>query len=173
LKDAARKYGISVKALTRLVQDGIIKMARTEKGDRVITVSTVDNDTAARIILEEIRPEQYERLRGEPIRLMEAAREYEVEPSSLLRWVERKYVQELDRGTQKLEIDRGDAKLATDVFHRARELTGSSIKAGWVLRAVLSQLATVGWPGAARGQTRLQLRRLHGLRHLLTPHAVP
>jgi len=49
VKDAARKYGIPVEALTRLVHDGIIQLARTRERDSVITVSTVDNETATRI----------------------------------------------------------------------------------------------------------------------------
>lgn len=141
LKEASRKYGVPVKALTRLVQDGIIKLARTQEGDSVITVPTVDNDTAARIILEEIRPEQYEHLQGKRIRLAEAARENELDHPNLLNWVKQEYIQVLDRGTLRLEIDAADARYVSDIFKRARELTGSSIKAGWVLKQVLAERA--------------------------------
>ena len=140
LSEAARKYGISTDALTRLVKDGIIRAVHDKEGTAVITVQTVDNATAVRMILDEIKPEQYEHLRGKRIRLMEAARECEVEPSNLLRWVERGYVRKLDEGFQMLVIDQGDAKFVSDIFQRARELTGSSIKAGWVLKSVMGQL---------------------------------
>ena len=45
LKEAARKYGIPAKVLTRLVEDGIIRLARTEEEDRVIASSMVDNES--------------------------------------------------------------------------------------------------------------------------------
>jgi len=138
VKDAARKYGVPVEALTRLVQDGIIKLARTEEGDSVITVSTVDNTTAARIILEEIHPEQYEHLRGEGIRLMEASRKYSVADQNLYRWAGRRYIHVLGQGFQRLELDEADVAYVVTVHRRAQELTGSPIKAGWVLKQVLN-----------------------------------
>jgi hypothetical protein len=137
LKKAARKYGIPAEALTRLVRDGIIKPVQTEKGDSVITVSTVA--AAADVILGEIRPEQYEHLRGKRIRLMNAARKYKVFDPNLVRWVERGYIQDLDRGFQRLELDEADVAYVTEVYKRAQELTGSPIKAGWVLKRVLTR----------------------------------
>lgn len=142
LKEASRRYGVPVKALTRLVQDGIIKLARTEEGDNVITVSTVDNETAARIILEEIRPEQYEHLRGKRIRLRKAARKYQVDSQSLSGWVSREYIHVHERGFQRLEIDEADVAYVASVYNRGRELTGSPIKAGWVLKRVIQSTAS-------------------------------
>jgi len=135
LSEAARKYGISTDALTRLVKDGIIRAVHNEEGDRVITVSTVA--AAADVIRDEIRPEQYEHLRGKRIRLMEAARTYQISEQNLFNWSKQEYIRVLDQGVQRLELDAADAKYVTDVFKRARDLTGSSIKAGWVLKRVL------------------------------------
>jgi len=72
LPQAAKKYGVPTEALTRLVKDGIIRLSRTPEGDSVITVSTIA--AAADIIIDEIHPKQYEHLRGNRIRLMEASR---------------------------------------------------------------------------------------------------
>jgi len=139
LKGAARKYGVSIETLTQLVRDGIIRLARTKEGDSVITVSTVDNATATRIILDEIRPEQYEHLRGKKIRVTEAARKYQVDQPSLSNWATKYgYIQVLGVGFQRLELDAADAKYAADIFKRAKELTGSSIKAGWVLKRIFA-----------------------------------
>jgi len=140
LEEAAKKYDVSIKALTRLVQDGIIRLAHTKKGDNVITVSTVDNATAVRIILDEIRPEQYEHLRGERIRLMEASRKYDVADQSLYRWAERQYIHILDQGVQRLELDEANVAYVVTIYKRAQELTGSPIKAGWVLKQVLNTM---------------------------------
>ena len=139
LKGAARKYGVSIETLTQLVRDGIIRLARTREGDSVITVLTVDNATATRMILEEIHPEQYAHLHGQKVRVAKAGQLYNVEYPNLIRWAERGYIRVLGRGFQRLELDAADAKYAADVFNRARELTGSSIKAGWVLKQVLAE----------------------------------
>jgi len=138
LSDAAQKYGIPTRALTRLVRDGIIRAVHDEEGTAMITVQTVDNATAVKIILDEIRPERYEHLRGKRIRLMEAAREYGINHGNLQNWANRGYITIFDRGFQRLELDVAEVKYAIDIFKRARELTGSSIKAGWVLKQVLN-----------------------------------
>jgi len=137
LSEAARKYGISSDVLTRLARDGIIRAIHNEEGTAVITVSTVDNDTAARIILDEIRPEQYKNLRGKRIRLMEASRKYEVADPNLYRWAGRHYIRVLDQGSRRMELDEADVAYVVAVHRRAHELTGSPIKAGWVLKQVL------------------------------------
>jgi predicted site-specific integrase-resolvase len=135
VKDAARKYGVPVEALTRLVRDGIIKLTRTEEGDSVITVSTVA--AAADVIRREIQPGQYEYLRGRRIRLTEAAKKYQIAKQNLARWAEREYLQVIERDFQHLELDEADVKFVTDIYERARELTGSPIRAGWVLKQIL------------------------------------
>jgi len=142
LKEASRKYGVPVEALTRLVQDGIIKLARTQEGDSVITVSTVDNGTAARIILEEIRPEQYEHLKGKPIRVTEAAQRYGISQTTMSTWADKGLVQIIDRRRRLLLLDEADIKLAADIFKRARDKTGSFVRAGWVLKYALEKFQT-------------------------------
>ena len=139
LSEAARKYGVSSDVLTRLARDGIIRAIHNEEGTAVITVQTVDNATAVKIILDEIRPEQYEHLAGEKIRVAKAGRLYGIEYPNLIRWAERGYVCVRNRGFQQLELDVADAKYAADIFKRAKKLTGSSIKAGWVLKQVLTE----------------------------------
>jgi len=138
LREIAQRYGIAPEALTRLAEDGVIQMTHNpDGGPAAISVPTVDNATAARIILDEIRPQQYEHLRGKRIRLMEAARQYQVSEQNLFNWAKQKYVRVLDQGFQQLELDAADVKYVTDVFKRAKKLTGSSIRAGWVLKKVI------------------------------------
>jgi predicted site-specific integrase-resolvase len=139
LPEAARKYGVSRDALTRLARDGIIRAVQNEEGTAVITVSTVA--AAADVIRDEIRPEQYEHLRGERIRLMEASRKYDVADQNLYRWAERRYIHILDQGFQRLELDEADVAYVVTIHRRAQELTGSPIKAGWVLKRVISKTA--------------------------------
>ncbi len=137
LSEAARKYGVSRDALTRLARDGIIRAIHNEEGTAVITVQTVDNATAVKIILDEIKPEQYEHLWGKRIRLMDASRKYQIAKQNLYRWAGHQYIRVLGQEFQLLELDEADVAYVVAVHRRAHELTGSPIKAGWVLKQVL------------------------------------
>jgi len=140
LEDAARKYGVPVEALTQLVRDGIIKLAHTREEGSVITVSTVDNETAARMILEEIRLEQYKHLRGRKIRVTEAAERYGVNQANLSRWADSGYIHIVKRQRRLLLLDEADVKLAADIFKRAHKELSSSVRAGWVLKRTIKQI---------------------------------
>ncbi|MBC7250020.1 MAG: hypothetical protein H5T62_07025 [Anaerolineae bacterium] len=140
LSEAARKYGVSRDALTRLVRDGIIRAVHNEEGTAVITVQTVDNATAVRMILDEIKPEQYEHLRGRPIRVTEAAEQYGVSHANLSRWADAGYIRVIERRRRLLLLDEADVKLVSDIFKRAYEELQSSVKAGWVLKRTIEHL---------------------------------
>jgi hypothetical protein len=119
-------------------RDGIIRAAKPEsdKEKPAVTVSTVA--AAANIIQEEIRPEQYDHLRGQKIRLMEASRQYGVDEGTLRNWIRYGYIKPLVHNTLHVEIDKAQGAYITSVFKRATELTGSSIRAGWVLKRLVS-----------------------------------
>ena len=136
LDQVARQYGVSPEALQQMSRDGIIRAAKSgsDQEKPAVTVSTVA--AAANIVKGEIKPEQYKHLRGKKIRLMEASREYGVNHRSLMDWADYGYVQVLDRGFQRVELDAAEAQYVAAVFIRAKELTGSSIRAGWVLKRV-------------------------------------
>jgi len=106
----------------------------------VIAVSTSTVAAAANMILDEIHPEQYEHLRGNRIRLMEAARQYPVSEQNLFNWSKQGYIKVLGQGFQKMELNVADVELVSEIFNRAKELTGSSIRAGWVLKRVITVL---------------------------------
>jgi len=140
LPQAAKKYGVSTEALTRLVRDGIIRLSRTQEGDSVITVSTADNDTVARMILDNINPEQYNNLRGRPIRATEAAERYGINQANLSRWADAGYIRVLDRRQRFLLLDEATVKLAADIFKSAQKELKSFVRAGWVLKQVIGHL---------------------------------
>jgi len=142
LPEAARKYGISTDALTRLVKDGIIRAVHDKEGTAVITVQTVDNATAVRMILDEIKPEQYEHLRGKKIRATEASKQYKVSQANLSRWADAGYIHVIERRQRLLFLDEADVKLAADIFKRACAELQSSVRAGWVLKRTIEYLQT-------------------------------
>jgi len=141
LLQVAKKYGVPPEALTRLARDGIIRLSRTQKGDSVIAVSTSTVAAAANVILDEIHPEQYEHLRGNRVRLTKASEEYDVPNPNLSRWIDLGYLQAIRKSRVETYLDRADIEYVIDVFKKAQKLTGSSIKAGWVLKKVLQRSA--------------------------------
>jgi len=140
LHQVAKKYGVPPEALTRLARDGIIRLSRTQKGDSVIAVSTSTVAAAANMILDEINPEQYEHLRGNRIRLTDAAEKYQIAKQNLARWTEYGYLRVIERGFQYLELDEADVSFAVNVYNRACVLTDSPIKGGWVLKQVFTKI---------------------------------
>jgi hypothetical protein len=78
-----------------------------------------------------------EKLRGTPIRVTEAAEKYGVNQASLSRWSRAGYIRIIKQGPKLLVLDEGDVQRAAKVFKHAKRETGSSIKAGWVVKRVL------------------------------------
>ena len=128
LEEAARRYHVTIDQLTRLIEAGRIKAVRVEgrvavaEGDVAVAVQAVQAD---------------ESLRGRPIRVTEAAKKYGVSQSNLTRWADAGYIRVLERGPKRLVLDEADVKRAVEIFRRAREATGSSVRAGWVLKRAM------------------------------------
>ena len=138
LEEVARQYGVPPETLIQMSRDGIIRAVNSgsDQEKPAVTVSTVA--AAANIIRGEIKPEQYEHLRGRRIQVNEAAKRFGVSSPNMSRWVEYGYIQILDRRSQYVDIDVADVQYVVDVFQRAKELTGSSIRAGWVLKRIFA-----------------------------------
>ncbi|MBN1934535.1 MAG: hypothetical protein JW934_07710 [Anaerolineae bacterium] len=137
LEQVARRYGVAHNVLIQMAQDGIIKAAKeNDKETPAVTVS--DIAAAANTIREEIKPEQYEHLRGQQIRLLEASRELDVDPRSLMNWANYGYIHVHDHDKLRMEIDQADAAYVVAIFKRAINLTGSPIRAGWVLKRLMA-----------------------------------
>ena len=131
LTEAARRYRLDRTALTRLVEAGRI---RAVKINGSVAVAQEDIDLATIQI--------DERLRGKPIRVTEAAEKYGVSHANLSRWADAGYIRVLQRRPRLLELDEADVKLAAEIFKRAREETGSYVRAGWILKRTLERLRT-------------------------------
>ena len=129
LAEAARRYRLDRETLTRLVEAGTI---RAVKVNGSVAVAKEDIDLAT------IRVD--EKLRGRPIRVTEAAEKYGVNQANLSRWADAGYIRVLQRRPRLLELDEADVKLAAEIFKRAREETGSYVRAGWILKRTMEQL---------------------------------
>jgi hypothetical protein len=101
-------------------------------------VAVAKEDVGVALMQSEIRVD--ENLRGQSIRLSEAARKYDVSDANLVRWTEAGYIRIVERGPKLLVLDESDVEFVVRIFKHAREETGSSIRAGWILRRTLEKL---------------------------------
>ncbi len=137
VEQAAQRYNISAEVLRTAIQSGTLKAIKTAEGDKLVA-STELRSIGLEIALSRLRPD--EELRGKPIRLSQATRRYNISDTNLVRWAEAGYIRVLERGPKLLMLDEADVKIATSIFERAREATGSPIRAGWVLKKRIKQL---------------------------------
>ena len=74
---------------------------------------------------------------GKPIRVTEAAIKYCVSHANLSNWANAGYIRIIERRYSYLMLDEADVKRVATIFTRARDKTGSSIRAGWVLKRTM------------------------------------
>jgi predicted site-specific integrase-resolvase len=133
ISEAIERYHLGREALTRLVEAGRVRAVEVD-GE----VAVAKEDVGVALMQSEIRVD--ENLRGQSIRLSEAARKYDVSDANLVRWTEAGYIRIVERGPKLLVLDESDVEFVVRIFKHAREETGSSIRAGWILRRTLEKL---------------------------------
>jgi predicted site-specific integrase-resolvase len=134
LSEAARRYDLDPAVLTSMIEDGRIDAVKTN-GD----IAVAEEDVGIAVMQARARIDK--NLQGKPIRLVEAAEKYDISDANLVRWADAGYIGVLERGPKLLMIDEADVKLAVNIFKDARRETGSSVKAGWVLKRTMKRLS--------------------------------
>lgn len=76
---------------------------------------------------------------GRPIRSTLAAEKYGVQRNTISRWAYDGLIGILEQAPKKLILDEADVAKATSIYKLACKRTGSTRKAGWILRATLEQ----------------------------------
>ena len=74
-------------------------------------------------------------LAGKPICKAEAARKYQVSDVNLSRWASRGIIGTIDGK----RLDEGEVALAVAIFQAARDVTGSYVRAGYVLKREMAR----------------------------------
>ena len=114
LTEAANKLGLSEAELRLRVESGTITAGKLPDGEIIVrtdTMTTPQDDINAR--LKQIRREDFEHLRGQPITVSEAARKYgekyeiTLHRQTIWEWVEREYITVLEGG-YRAKIDEAD-----------------------------------------------------------------
>ncbi len=132
LSEAALRYAVPEKILFQAIEDEVIRAAEINK-----QVVVAAQDVSLLLLLDiSIKPE----LCAKPIRVTEASRKYAVSQANLTRWADAGYIRILDRGPKLLVLDEGEVQRAVKIFDQAYQATGSSVRAGWVLKRTLNQL---------------------------------
>ncbi len=138
LEKAAEQFNLAVETLRQNVEDGTIRAAKTPAGNLLVVGEDVGE---LKIQLSDIAPDKD--LQGNPIRVTEAAQKYHVSQANLSNWAKHGYIRILEQSPKKLLLDEGDIKTAVEIFERARKETGSSIRAGWILKRTIKRLKRV------------------------------
>jgi len=81
-----------------------------------------------------------EQLEGKAIRVTEAAKKYGVSHQSLNNWAEYGYIRIIEQSPKLLLLDEADVKQAAAIFKKAKEKTGSPVRAGWILKRSMQYL---------------------------------
>jgi len=137
LEKAAEQFNVAVETLQRNVEDGTIRAAKTPAGDLLVVGEDVGQ---LKTKLSNIA--MGKDLKGNPIRATEAAKKYDISHANLSNWAEYGYIRVLEKGPKRLLLDEGDVRLAAEIFNNAKNETGSSIRAGWILKRMIRSLKT-------------------------------
>jgi predicted site-specific integrase-resolvase len=135
LEKAAEQFNLAVETLRKNVEEGKVRAAKTPAGSMLVAGEDVGE------LKNELSNLAIDRnLQGKPIRITEAAEKYRTSHTNLGNWAEHGYIRVLERGPKKLLLDEGDVKLVVEIFKRAKNETGSSVRAGWILKRIIANL---------------------------------
>jgi predicted site-specific integrase-resolvase len=122
--EAARKYGMSVRRLRALINDGTIKAAMV-MNNLVVDEDEV-RDKFAQTLRKEDLPEykKFAHLAGQSIWLSEASRLYNIPQQTISRWVQMGIIKKLEPSGNKVMIDQADMAYCAEIYHSRQTKQG-------------------------------------------------
>jgi predicted site-specific integrase-resolvase len=117
LAEAAQKYGMSVRHLKTLINDGTIKAAM------VMNNLVVDEDEVAKTIQRKEDLPEYKKhahLKGTPIWISEASRKYSVPNPTITVWAQRGLIKFLGYEKNRKLLDEADVAYCAEIYHQRR-----------------------------------------------------
>ena len=122
LKQAAKKYGISEKALLEQVESGSLVPARLPNGDLLVAERDVDPKAKTK---EQIIDEHYGELKKQPITISEAEKKYRVLGRTIRFWVSLGYISTINH-CYPMRLDEAEVAYCAEIFHERQQAgTGS------------------------------------------------
>jgi predicted site-specific integrase-resolvase len=131
LQEAADRYQVNPQTLHHAIRAGTVRAIQNSQGEVLVAGEDVG--------VMQIEPEVDPDLQGKPIRAAVASAKYNISDVNLSRWAEAGYIRVLERGPKLLVLDEAEVKRAVEVFHQARHETGSPVRAGRILKHILSE----------------------------------
>ena len=124
LKDAVKKYGVSIRELRRLAESGKIAAATLPDGDVIVSEAEVRQP-----LKKEDLPEykKHAHLKGQGIGIAEAARKYSISFSTLQGWVSSGYIHRLGQTGQKVLIDEADIAYCVEIYRLKKGSRGKRL----------------------------------------------
>jgi predicted site-specific integrase-resolvase len=126
IAEAARKYGMSVRRLRALINDGTIKAAMV-MNNLVVDEDEVRDKFARQKTLRKEDLKEYKKfkyLAGQPIWLGEASRLYQIPQPTISRWVQMGIIKKLEPSGNKVMIDQADMAYCAEIYHSRQTKQG-------------------------------------------------
>lgn len=120
LPDAAKKYGLSEKALTQLIQTGKIEAVQLPTGELLVAA---ENNGSPPKTKEQIIAEEFAHLRGQWITVSQASTKYKVLGRTIREWIALKYIQ-TTTDIYPMKLNEAEVAYCAKV-HNERKVTGS------------------------------------------------
>lgn len=118
--EAARKYGLDLSRLHSLIEAGKIR-AGMIAGETIVSEDEVrDEAVEQKVLSKEDLPEyqKHAHLKGNPIWISEAARQYRVLPQTLWKWVKAGYIKQVGTKGNKTLIDEADVAYCVEIYRK-------------------------------------------------------
>ena len=118
LSEAVRKYELSEKVLTQLIQAGKIEAVRLPSGELLVSADNKQPKTKEQIIAE-----KFAGLRENPITVTEAAQKYNLHRDTVLEWKKQRYISVLKPG-YRMELDEAEVAYCAEIYHQRKGRSG-------------------------------------------------
>ncbi len=118
--EAARKYGLEEARLRQLVEKGKIR-AGVIAGEMVVSEDEVRGEAIQEKGLRKEDLPEYQKhahLKGKPIWIAKAARDYKIAHQTILKWVRAGIIRTLGREANRLLVDEADVAYCAEIYRK-------------------------------------------------------
>jgi hypothetical protein len=125
LADAAKKFGMSRKVLTQMIQTGKIEAVQLPSGE--LLVAAEDNGSKP-VSKQEIIAEKFSNLSGQTINAYAAQKEYGIRYQNFIKWARSGYIEIIREEEGRLvEMDAADVAYCAHVYNQKKVEYGGNI----------------------------------------------
>jgi predicted site-specific integrase-resolvase len=123
LAEAVQKLGLSRKVLTRLIEAGKIEAVQLPSGEVLVSAESNGHEPKTK---QGIIAERFAHLQGKTIKVTDAAKRYELNRRTILRWKASGYIGEIEPDSYPVQLDEADVAYCAYVY-RQRQAVGGAV----------------------------------------------